>query len=59
MRAATFWLNHSESDSRVLVELDLHKNKAYIVSVYFIRGNVIDLTEVIKLRDKAQLLLVG
>lgn len=59
MRAATFWLNHSESDSRVLVEFDIHKNKVYIASIYFIRGNVVDLNVIRKLQEQAKQYLLG
>jgi hypothetical protein len=59
MRAATFWLNHSASDSRVLVEFDIYKQKVYIVSVYFVRGNVIDINQVRKLKEQAKKYLIG
>jgi hypothetical protein len=59
MRAATFWLNHSPSNSRVLVEFDLYKNKVYIASIYFVRGNVVDINAIRKLQGQAKQYLLG
>lgn len=57
MRTATFWLNHEEGKTRALAEFALRKNKAYLLGMAFVFGNVIDLNAYVACKKRAQELL--
>ena len=57
MRTASFWLNHPEGKSRALAEFAIHKNKAYLLCLMFVHGNVVDLSAYAACKKKAQELL--
>lgn len=53
MQTASFWIDHIASNSRAVVEFGLVKGKVKLVAFGFLRGNVIDLTEVYHCRKQA------
>ena len=57
MAAATFWADHTPSDSRALVEFILQDKKLKL-TVFFVRGNVVDINAVRRCRQTAKELLI-
>ncbi len=56
-RSATFWADHSPSDSRALVEYIL-QDKQLKLTVFFVKGNVVDINAIRHCKQKAKELLL-
>jgi hypothetical protein len=54
---ATFWAEHEPSNSRALVEYQL-QNKKLKLTIFFVRGNVIDVNVIRRMKQKAKEMLI-
>jgi hypothetical protein len=54
MRSATFWVFHTPSKSRALVEFGLIDKKIKLLGICFTHGNVVELTTIRDCREHAK-----
>jgi hypothetical protein len=58
MPAATFWVLHVPSESRAIVEFTLQDRKVKLNSLFFVKGNVVDINLVRQLKQRAKEILI-
>lgn len=57
-QAAHFWLEHEPSNSRALAEFILQDKQVKLTTIFFVRGNVIDINVIRLAKQKARELLL-